>query len=83
VGSADTALHVACFFSVCWLAYSLTVEVETLSSSETSVNFCRTTRRYMPEDITLQSIELMRWIERGMANGAKRGTYDRFIVVTV
>jgi hypothetical protein len=34
-------------------AYSSTVKMETISSSETSVDFKRTTRRYVPQDSTL------------------------------
>jgi hypothetical protein len=36
------------------LAYSSTLKVDATSSSETSVNFQRTTRRYIPEERTLQ-----------------------------
>jgi hypothetical protein len=35
-------------------AYSSTLKMEAICSSETSVYFQRTTRRYMPEDGTLQ-----------------------------
>jgi hypothetical protein len=35
------------------LAYSSTLQMEAVCSSETSVDFQRTTRRYIPEDRTL------------------------------
>jgi hypothetical protein len=41
------------FTLVSCLAYSLTLNNETLSSSEKSVDFQRTTWRYIPKDITL------------------------------
>jgi hypothetical protein len=37
------------------LAYSSTLKMEVTSPSETSGDFQRTTRRYIPKDITLQS----------------------------
>jgi hypothetical protein len=46
-------LLVACFMLVYCLAYSSTLKMEAICSSETSVYFHRTTRRYMPEDRTL------------------------------
>jgi hypothetical protein len=36
-------------YSAC-LAYSLTLKIEVVHSSEISVNFCRATRRHIPED---------------------------------
>jgi hypothetical protein len=36
------------------LAYSSTLEMKATCSSETSVNFQRTTRRYIPEDRPFQ-----------------------------
>jgi hypothetical protein len=38
------------------LAYTSTLEMETTCSSETSVNFHRTTLHYIPEDINLPNI---------------------------
>jgi hypothetical protein len=38
-----------------YLAYSLTLNMEAICSSETSVDFQRNTRRYNPEDITLHN----------------------------
>jgi hypothetical protein len=35
-------------------AYASTLNMEAICSSETSVDFQRTTRRYIPEDSTLQ-----------------------------
>jgi hypothetical protein len=52
---AGRALLAACFLLVSCLAYSLTVKMETICSSETSVDFHRTTWRYIPEDRTLRS----------------------------
>jgi hypothetical protein len=43
-----------CFALVSFLAYSLSPEIEATGISETSVDFERTTRRYIPEDRTLQ-----------------------------
>jgi hypothetical protein len=41
------------------LAYSSTLKMETTRSSETFVDFQWTTRRYIPEDITLQLLDLL------------------------
>jgi hypothetical protein len=41
------------FMLVSCLAYSLTLKVETIRSSETSIDFQRTERRYIPDDSTL------------------------------
>jgi hypothetical protein len=43
------------FMLVSCLAYSSTVKIEATCSSETSVEFHRTTRRYIPEDRTLHN----------------------------
>jgi hypothetical protein len=43
------------FMIVSCLAYSSTLKMEARCSSETSVDFQRTTRRYIPEDGTLHS----------------------------
>jgi hypothetical protein len=43
----------ACFMLVSCLAYSSIMKMEAKCSSETSVDFQRTTRRYITEDITL------------------------------
>jgi hypothetical protein len=43
------------FTLVSWSAYSSTLKMERIFSSETSVDFQRTTRRYIPEDSTLQN----------------------------
>jgi hypothetical protein len=42
------------FTLVSWSAYSSTLNLEAICSSETSVNFRRTTRRYIAEDSTLR-----------------------------
>jgi hypothetical protein len=44
-----------CFTLVSCLAYSSILKMETIFSSETSVHFQRTTRRYVPEDRTLHN----------------------------
>jgi hypothetical protein len=44
------ALLVTCFMLVSFLAYSSTLKIEAACFSETSVDFQRTTRRYIPED---------------------------------
>jgi hypothetical protein len=49
--AADSA---ACFMLVPWLAYALTLKMETCSS-ETSVDFQWTKWHYTPEDIDLHS----------------------------
>jgi hypothetical protein len=52
--SAHCALHgSACFILVSRLAYSSTLEMEAICSSERWVHFHRTTKRYIPEDTTL------------------------------
>jgi hypothetical protein len=38
-----------------YLAYSSTLKMEAIYSSEASVNFQRTTRRYIPENVTLHN----------------------------
>jgi hypothetical protein len=45
--------HAACSMLVSCLVYSLTLKIEETCSSETSVDFQRTKRRYIPEDRTL------------------------------
>jgi hypothetical protein len=47
------ALLAACFMIVSCLAYSSILKMEAICSSETLVDFHPTTRRYIPEDITL------------------------------
>jgi hypothetical protein len=47
------ALLATCLLLVSGLTYSLTLKMETIYSSETSVNFQRTTRNSVPEDIAL------------------------------
>jgi hypothetical protein len=49
-----SACHIA-FTLVSYLAYSSALKMEATYSSETLVEFQRTTRRYIPEDITLIS----------------------------
>jgi hypothetical protein len=44
------------FTLVSCLAYSSTLKVEAICSSETSVRFQRTTRRYIPGDSTLRNL---------------------------
>jgi hypothetical protein len=46
------------FMLVSCAAYSLTLKMEALCSSETLVDFQRTTQRYIPEDSTLQYFSL-------------------------
>jgi hypothetical protein len=40
---------------VSYLAYSTTLKMEAIYSSETSVDFQQTTRRYIPEDRTIHN----------------------------
>jgi hypothetical protein len=47
------SLLATCFTLVSCLAYSSTMKMEATCSSETSVDFQRTTRHYIPEDKTL------------------------------
>jgi hypothetical protein len=51
--SEEQAELATCFMLVFCLAYSSTLKTETTCSSETSVHFQRTTRRYVSEGITL------------------------------
>jgi hypothetical protein len=48
-----SAWYLTCFTLVSWLACYLTLKMEATCSSESSVDFQRTTRRYIPEDKTL------------------------------
>jgi hypothetical protein len=41
------------------LAYSSTMKMEATYSSETSVDFQRTKRRYIPEDKTIQNFDVL------------------------
>jgi hypothetical protein len=50
----------ACFMLDSCLAYSSTLKMKETCSSETSVDFQQTTRRYIPEDRTLQYSS---WVE--------------------
>jgi hypothetical protein len=44
------AVLASCVMLVSCLAYSLTLKMEAVLSSETAMDFYRTTRRYIPED---------------------------------
>jgi hypothetical protein len=46
------------------LDYYLTLKKEATCSSETSVDFDRTTRRYVPEDITLRKLVMFVCLDR-------------------
>jgi hypothetical protein len=46
--------------SSCW-AYFSTLQMEEIRSSETSADFQRTTRRYIPEDIRTPDISASQW----------------------
>jgi hypothetical protein len=50
-----------CFTLVSCLACSLALKMEVTYSSEMSVDFQRTTRRYIPEDRTLQKVVFVSW----------------------
>jgi hypothetical protein len=50
---ARKEVHVSCFMLACWLLYSSILKMEAIRSSERSVDFQRTTRRYIQEDINL------------------------------
>jgi hypothetical protein len=54
------ALLATCFMLVSCSAYSFTLKMEATYSSETSVDFQRDTRRYLPEDRTLRNTETLR-----------------------
>jgi hypothetical protein len=47
---------------VSYLAYSSTMKIETICSSEMSVNFERTTRRYIPGGRTHHDLERLIWL---------------------
>jgi hypothetical protein len=49
------SLKIRAFTLVSCSAYSSTLKMEAMCSSETSVDFQRTTRRYIPEDSTLHN----------------------------
>jgi hypothetical protein len=49
--TAETELA-ACFMLASFLAYPSALKMEAIYSSETSVKFKRTTRRYIPDDKT-------------------------------
>jgi hypothetical protein len=52
---ASRALLAPSFILISWLAYSSTLKMKATYSSETSVDFQRTTQRYISEDITLHN----------------------------
>jgi hypothetical protein len=54
-GTNKQALLATCFTLASCLAYSSTLKIEATCSSETSVDFQWTTRRYIPENRTLQN----------------------------
>jgi hypothetical protein len=49
-------LYSGFFLLVCCLTYSSTLKMEMARSSKMLVNFQRTTQRYIPKDLTLQSL---------------------------
>jgi hypothetical protein len=53
-GTCRLPLHAVCFSLISCLAYS-TLNIEATCYSETSVDFQRTTRRYIPEERTLRN----------------------------
>jgi hypothetical protein len=53
-GNQALPLYISVQFSVC-LAYSNTVKMETVSTSETLVNVCKSTQRHIPEDRNLDA----------------------------
>jgi hypothetical protein len=54
----NVALIATCFRATFCSAYSSTLEMETIHSSETSVDFQRTTLSYIPQDRTLLFMEV-------------------------
>jgi hypothetical protein len=52
-GSKQNVLFATCFTLLSCMAYSLTLKMEEICSSETSVDFQWTTQRYIPEGRTL------------------------------
>jgi hypothetical protein len=62
-----------CFKLVSFLAYSSTLKMEAKGSSEMSVDFQRTTRRYTPEDRTLHEEHIVTGrLEGGIAEPVKQ-----------
>jgi hypothetical protein len=51
------------------LAYSSAQKIEEICSSETSVDFHRTTRPYVPEDVTLQFVRSLNHIVHNLKLG--------------
>jgi hypothetical protein len=63
-------------------AYSSILTMEAICSSETSVDFQRTTRRYIPEDSTLHNLECFKMLDRrgpGPAGPPTTARYPRWI----
>jgi hypothetical protein len=63
------------FTLVSFLAYSPTLKMEAICSFETSVDFQRTTRRYIPEDNALRNIffdKVMFLLKARMRHGVVR-----------
>jgi hypothetical protein len=65
------------------LAYSWTLKMEKISSSETSVDFHRTTQSYIPEDShCCQNLKYNEWYYNSRLDN-KRGLYQNQVVVLV
>jgi hypothetical protein len=65
------ALLATCFMNVSCLTYSSSLKMEAIRSSETSVEFKRATRRYIPEDRPLQHLYFLcfEWSSQGGWDG--------------
>jgi hypothetical protein len=52
-----TAMLAACFMLVTYLAYTLTLKMEDVCSSETPMNLCQATQHHIPEESIRQNIK--------------------------
>jgi hypothetical protein len=79
-GGTSADLLATCFMLVSFLAYSSTVNMEATCSSETSVEFQRTTRRYIPEDRDLHVS--IRWKTGNPRSPASGGWFQGYLTDT-
>jgi hypothetical protein len=74
--NAVWALLGICFTLISYLAYSSALNLEATSSTETSEDFQRSTRRYISEDITLQYVYNSEYLYFNFASSSSQFFYS-------
>jgi hypothetical protein len=77
------ALLAACFMLVSCTAYSSTLKMEAICSSEMSVDFHRTTWRYIPEDRILQNFHHFPQFLQRMSGQYLQTRYYQFPLISL